>query len=145
MKKKILVYGLPGSGKTWLSSRLQKTMGCSWFNADKIREMANDWNFDKDARSREARRMRNIADYEKSVGHSVICDFVCPTKITREIYEADITIYMDTISEGRFEDTNKMFEKPAFGEPTIHITEFLSDAKIEELAQTLLDMEQNND
>ena len=134
MKKKILIYGLPGSGKTWLAERLQKHMDCSWFNADIIRGMANDWSFDTNARSRQARRMRNIADYEKSVGHTVICDFVCPTNLTRYIFEADISIYMDTIKEGRFEDTNKMFEKPGSREPTINVIEFLSDDKIKELS-----------
>ena len=40
---KILIFGLPGSGKTWLAERLQKRLECAWFNADEIRRMANDW------------------------------------------------------------------------------------------------------
>ena len=28
------------------------------------------------------------------------------------IFDADITIWMNTISEGRVEDTNKMFQEP---------------------------------
>lgn len=110
---KILIMGLPGSGKTWLAKRLQKRLDCAWFNADEIRRMANDWEFDRDARIRQARRMRNLADYEKSEGRTVICDFVCPTEITRYIFEADYTVWMDTIAEGRFEDTNKLFEPPS--------------------------------
>ena len=31
---------------------------------------------------------------------------------TRKNFCADITIWMDTITEGRFEDTNKIFQKP---------------------------------
>ena len=42
----------------------------------------------------------------------MICDFVCPTKETRDIFAADILIWMDTIKEGRFEDTNALFEAP---------------------------------
>ena len=39
--------------------------------------------------------------------------FVCPTEITRKAFgKPDILIYMETIEEGRFEDTNKMFEVP---------------------------------
>ena len=75
--------GLPGSGKTWLAERLQKHLNCAWFNADKVREMANDWEFSEEARIRQARRMRNIANYEKGCGRTVICDFVCPTALTR--------------------------------------------------------------
>jgi adenylylsulfate kinase len=111
-KLKILIMGLPGAGKTWLAERLQKHLDCAWFNADEVRRMANDWEFGEEARIRQARRMRNLANYEKGCGRTVICDFVCPTELTRHIFEADYTVWLDTIDEGRFEDTNKMFETP---------------------------------
>jgi adenylylsulfate kinase len=57
--------------------------------------------------------MKGIADYEKEMKRTVICDFVCPLEETREIFDADYTVWMDTIKEGRFGDTNKMFEKPS--------------------------------
>lgn len=104
--------GLPGSGKTWLAERLQKRLNCAWFNADKVREMANDWEFSEAARLRQAYRMQNIADYEKENNRTVIADFVCPLEITREIFDADYTVWMDTISQGRYEDTNSMFQTP---------------------------------
>ena len=63
---KILVMGLPGSGKTWLSERLQKELECAWYNADEVRKMANDWDFSPEGRVRQANRMRTYADYEKS-------------------------------------------------------------------------------
>ena len=125
---KILIMGLPGSGKTHLAERLQKHLQCAWFNADEIRRMANDWEFGEDARIRQARRMRNLADYEKGCGRTVVCDFVCPTEMTRYIFEADLTIWMNTIEEGRFEDTNKMFEEPTNFDYIIE--QFLSDEKI---------------
>ena len=109
---KILIMGLPGSGKTWLAERLQKRLNCAWFNADKVREMANDWEFSEAARLRQAYRMQNIADYEKENNRTVIADFVCPLEITREIFDADYTVWMDTISQGRYEDTNSMFQTP---------------------------------
>ena len=135
---KILIMGLPGSGKTWLAERLQKHLDCAWFNADKVREMANDWEFGEDARIRQARRMRNLADYEKGCGRTVICDFVCPTEMTRYIFEADLTIWMNTIEEGRFEDTNKMFEEPTDFDYIIE--QFLSDEKIEEMAKRMKEL-----
>lgn len=122
---KILIMGLPGAGKTWLAERLQKELKCAWFNADRVREMANDWEFGDEARIRQARRMRNIANFEKGQGRTVICDFVCPTELTRYIFEADIIVWVDTIEEGRFEDTNKMFEKPT--DVDFHITKHLSE------------------
>jgi adenylylsulfate kinase len=134
---KILIMGLPGAGKTWLAERLQKELGCAWFNADRVREMANDWEFGDEARIRQARRMRNIANYEKGCGRTVICDFVCPTEITRYIFEADVTIWVDTIDEGRFEDTNKMFEKPVSVD--FHITKHLNEEEgdVENLATAI--------
>jgi len=132
---KILIMGLPGSGKTHLAERLQKHLDCAWFNADKVREMANDWQFSEDARIRQARRMTNIADYEKGCGRTVICDFVCPTEMTRFIFDADITIWMNTIIAGRFQDTNKMFEEPTNFDYLVD--EFMSDDKIKQMANNL--------
>lgn len=122
---KILIMGLPGSGKTWLSERLQKRLECAWFNADEVRRMANDWEFGDDARLRQARRMRSLAAFEKGEGRIVICDFICPTDLTRHIFEADYTVWMDTIDEGRFEDTNKMFQKPDGVD--YHVTKWFDD------------------
>ena len=119
---KILIMGLPGSGKTYLSERLIPVIGGAWFNADKIREMTNDWDFSEQGRTRQSNRMRTFADFEKSHGRFVVCDFVCPTDETRQMFKADFTVWMDTIKRGRFEDTNKLFEPPA--EVEMHITEW---------------------
>ena len=110
---KILVMGLPGSGKTYLSERLQPLLESAWFNADKVRSMAGDWDFSEEGRLRQSLRMKSIADFESSHDRIVICVFVCPTQETRKIFEADITIWLDTIEEGRFEDTNALFEPPS--------------------------------
>ena len=104
--------GLPGSGKTYLAERMQPILNSAWYNADKVREMANDWDFSPQGRIRQSLRMKNLADYEKSHGRIVICDFVCPTSETKTNFDPDITIWMDTIKSGRYEDTNKMFEEP---------------------------------
>jgi len=119
---KILVMGLPGSGKTYLSERLQPLLESAWFNADKVRSMAGDWDFSEEGRLRQSLRMKSIADFESAHNRIVICDFVCPTKETRKIFEADITIWLDTIAEGRFEDTNALFEPPV--DVDFHITEW---------------------
>ncbi len=114
--------GLPGSGKTYLTERLVPLINSAWYNADKVREMANDWDFSDEGRERQSKRMRTFADFEKSYDRFVVCDFVCPTKDTRVNFDADIVIWMDTIKEGRFEDTNKLFQNPT--NVDFHITEW---------------------
>ena len=109
---KILVMDLPGSGKTYLAERLVPIIKAAWYNADKVREMANDWDFSDEGRERQSKRMRAFADFEKSYGRFVVCDFICPTEETRKNFDADIVIWMDTISKGRFEDTNRLFQNP---------------------------------
>ena len=109
---KILIMGLPGSGKTYLSQRLLPLLSAAWFNADKVREMANDWDFSPEGRTRQSLRMKSLADYESDNDRIVICDFICPTSETRKMFDPDIVIWLDTIKEGRFEDTNKLFEEP---------------------------------
>jgi cytidylate kinase len=125
---KILIMGLPGSGKTHLAERLQKHLECARFNADQVRQMANDWEFSESARLRQAARMKNIADFEKGEGRTVICDFVCPTETTRYIFDADFTIWMNTITTGRFEDTNAMFEIPSYAD--VVVEKFPSDQEV---------------
>lgn len=110
---KILIFGLPGSGKTTLAKPLSERLDGVHINADKIREEYDDWDFSVEGRMRQAQRMRHIADGVVKAGKYAIADFVCPTEETRKIFNADYSIWMDTIKEGRFADTNKVFEPPS--------------------------------
>ena len=110
--KKILIMGLPGSGKTTLASKLVPLLNAKWINNDKVRKDANDWDFSEEGRTRQAKRMAGLAEKNKQEGNYVVCDFICPTPKARELFNADYTIWMDTIDKGRFEDTNAMFVKP---------------------------------
>ena len=78
--KKILVMGLPGSGKSTLSKILAKKIGAFWLNADQIRKKFNDWDFSLEGRSRQAKRMFNLSEEIISKGNIVVADFICPTK-----------------------------------------------------------------
>jgi len=137
---KILIFGLPGAGKTYLAERLQKHLNCAWYNADIVRKMANDWDFSDQGRIRQARRMEIIAQYEKNHGRTVICDFVCPTQVMRNIFNADYTIWMNTIQSGRFEDTNKIFETPSHAD--LVVEKFLTDDEIAELVNRITGVHQ---
>ena len=109
---KILIMGLPGAGKTFLANQLAPKLDAVWLNADKVREDANDWDFTLEGRQRQANRMKSLAQEAVNDGKHVIADFVCPFPETRTDFGADYTIWVDTITQGRFEDTNKMFVPP---------------------------------
>lgn len=116
MSCRILIMGLPGAGKTFLSNYLKQELeklnrSVEWFNADEVRKLNDDWDFSEEGRIRQSVRMRDLA--EKSTADFVICDFVAPLVEMRTNYAADVTIWMDTIDSGRFEDTNRIFTPPA--------------------------------
>lgn len=130
MTQRILIMGLPGSGKTTLAAELKKYLEehgeisysraitepidsrvkVNWFNADDIRRKYNDWDFSKDGRIRQSLRMFQFS--MEAGGDYVICDFVAPLVEMRNNFKADWTIWVDTIKEGRYEDTNQVFEEP---------------------------------
>ena len=109
---KILIMGLPGSGKTTLAEKLSKMFNAVWLNADNVRKEYNDWDFSAEGRTRQANRMKQLAQEAVDSNRIVVADFICPTQKTRDNFNADYVIWMDTIKEGRFEDTNQMFIKP---------------------------------
>ena len=110
--KIILIMGLPGAGKTTLANELAPLLNARRLNADEVRKAANDWDFSEEGRTRQAKRMADFALKLKNEGNYVIADFICPTPKARSLFPADYVVWVDTIKEGRFDDTNKMFVKP---------------------------------
>lgn len=124
---RILLFGLPGSGKTTLAEELMKSLpNAAHLNADTVRKAFDDWDFSPAGRARQALRMRTMSDdllQNKNVQY-VVADFVAPTSELRAIYEPQFSVWMDTIEEGRFEDTNKAWRVPTDNEYNVRITEF---------------------
>ena len=115
MTKRILIMGLPGSGKTTLAESLKRELlkadkSVIWFNADDVRKQYNDWDFSHKGRIRQADRMKILT--ELSLAEFAICDFVAPLPEQRDLFDAAWTVWVDTISEGRFADTNQIFVPP---------------------------------
>jgi adenylylsulfate kinase len=154
MTQRILIMGLPGSGKTYLATALKTYLEnnsdfynvpaeslygsratVTWFNADDVRKRYNDWDFSSEGRIRQSHRMRELAD--ASGNDFAICDFVAPLVEMRNNFKADWTVWMDTIEAGRFEDTNKMFVSPEVYD--FRITEQNADRWAEFVGEHILD------
>jgi len=118
---KILIMGLPGSGKTTLAKELAYHFHLPHHNADVVREKENNWDFDSGGRTLQALYMH------KQWG---ILDFVCPTLRHRNICAPDMVIWMDTIKKGRFEDTNKLFQKPVKTEYNIRVKKWIDKNRL---------------
>lgn len=114
-KKKILIMGLPGAGKTTLAEQLVPMLDAVWFNADDVRQnVTYHLGFEEEDRIQQAKTMKWLADKVLAAGHHAVVDFICPTPTTREAFGFDdaFVIWIDRIDSGRFEDTNKMFVQP---------------------------------
>jgi energy-coupling factor transporter ATP-binding protein EcfA2 len=115
MTQRILIMGLPGAGKTTLAEALKNKLEAHdkklvWLNADRVRAEYDDWDFSESGRIRQSKRMRELADRLEC--DYAIADFVAPLVEMRNNYKADWTIWVDTIREGRYADTNAMFQEP---------------------------------
>ena len=134
--KIILIMGLPGAGKTTLAEELAPKLNAKRLNADEVRKQANDWDFSEEGRKRQAKRMADFALKLKKEGNYVVADFICPTPEARSLFPADFVIWVDTIKEGRFDDTNQMFVKPE--KYDFHVTtqdaKFWADKIIKEIS-----------
>ena len=101
MAKKILIMGLPDSGKTTLAKLLAPMFNAVLLNEDEVRKEANDWDFSEMGRSIQTNRMKRLADEAIQNNRNVIADFDCSIEHTREDLNADYIIYMDTIKESK--------------------------------------------
>ena len=130
---KILIFGLPGSGKSTLAQKLASQLNLEWVNANEVREQYNDWDFSSQGRKRQAQRMLEITKSKDNV----VVDFVCPYQESRDAFNVDVKIWMNTIEDSRFYDTNHIFEIPNDSD-TVEIENW---SQAEKLLQTLVELE----
>jgi len=131
---KILIFGLPGSGKTTLAKHLSKSLNAKWFNADQVRKKFKNWDFSKKGILKQARRMKKISQMERK--KISVIDFVCPYDKGRKIFNADYLIWMNTIKKGRLSTFDKIFQKPKkvdyevkFKNVNFHSSKIINDLK----------------
>lgn len=105
---RILICGKSGAGKTYFSNLLRREIDCFYFNADLVRELANDKDFSLDGRIRQAKRMKLLANNSPGV---VVCDFICPTPELRKIFAPDIIVYVEG-GGSKYPDSDKLFVPP---------------------------------
>jgi adenylylsulfate kinase len=133
---KILICGLPGSGKSTIGKPFAELIGGIWINADEVRKEYDDWDFTPEGRMRQAMRMKFLSDGVVMAGKVAVADFICPTKAARESFNADYTVWMDTIKFGKYEDTNLMYERLESNEYNYHVSRWFEKAE-EQLAEVV--------
>ena len=139
---KVLIFGLPGSGKTYLAQELLKLLGdrAEWHNADAIRKECDDWDFSVAGRERQLQRMLVLAQKTEDKGKIAVCDFICPLNEYRDKFDDAYQIWVNTIEEGRYDDTNKLFESPRYP-VSYEVSEHREDYDAREIVWDLIDQE----
>ena len=109
---KILVMGLAGTGKTFLSRVIANYFDAMHFDADVVRAVANDWDFSELGRMRQAARMNELADEAEKQYEMVVCSFIAPTKRLRKAFKSDLLIHCNGLPMRKYESTDKIYEPP---------------------------------
>lgn len=146
MAKVIFVQGLPGSGKTTIADILKQRLQAVHINADWARStITSHLGFTELDRQKQARALGNMARMVFEQGPWVIVDFVCPTVTTRNAFfscfkeRSDVySVWMNTIEKGRFEDTNKLYQKPGVGAANYLVVGYKTKEELEDEADRII-------
>ena len=136
-RTRILIFGLSGSGKTTFAEKLWQALkdeeiNYAYFNADKIRDMFNDYDFSINGRIKQADRMFKLCEMKRE---GAIVDFICPYETLRKKF--NYFVWMNTIKESDYKDTDKIFQQPKDIQADMIITDFNYDDKIKTLVNDI--------
>ena len=116
MNRKILIMGLPGTGKTTLARALAARLNAAHYNADEVRSSISvDFGFSEAYRVEHARRMGWLCDQVIKAGCFAVADFICPTRETRKASVENgepFIVWADRVQTRPFKDTNRLFSPP---------------------------------
>ena len=132
----IQIIGLPGAGKTALAKELCRRTDAIHLNADDVRaDLNSDLGFSIEDRVEQSRRLGALSRLLSNQGRLVVVDFINPTLDTRDAFgDADIVVWVDRVNEGRFEDTNKLWQEPTFADLKVPFGMTVEEEAIEVLA-----------
>ena len=140
---KILIMGLPGSGKTWLGSRVSEKFNIPFWDADVVRKIYNDWDFSSSGRERQSLRMRKLAEIDPIS----ISAFIAPLPGYIRNFFPDKLIWMDTVKDCQYEDTAKLFKPPQ--NPDVRITKWIDENQLfnclEDITHGMMDIQNFSD
>lgn len=102
---KVLIYGLPGSGKTRLATKLKEYLG-------KVVELHEDDNEDFSAEGfvRQGQQLKRKCDESTFKGKIAIAEFIAPFETLRTDFDADFIVFMNTITKSENADVDSVFE-----------------------------------
>jgi adenylylsulfate kinase len=139
MTKRILICGLPGSGKTTLAYELQQIFhNCIVLDGDAVRYATGNNDFTYDGRLKQTRNMRDLAAMLQRQGFDIIAAYVAPMHELREMFDADITIWMDTIVASTYQDTNALWQDPTHA--LLVFTEWMPPGKMAETTARAIEL-----
>jgi hypothetical protein len=124
---KVVVFGLPGSGRSTLARELGRALDAVVLDEDKLFETLNcDLDRSPQGYTESARRIGWMASTILDNGVNCICDMVLPTQLsrksfrisTREVY----AIWMDTIDSSKDANANAIWETLRGDHCNLHIS-----------------------
>jgi adenylylsulfate kinase-like enzyme len=118
----ILIFGLPGSGKTTMAKNLSSELealgiSCNVLNEDEVRKTYGDFDITLGGHLRQANRLNDLA-HRETLARVTIVDSVCPLNAHRDLYKADLLVHMNTVN------MNTLKPIPIYEQPTMARMEF---------------------
>ena len=111
--KKVLVCGLSGAGKTWLTREIVAILDCTWLNNDEIREGPHSYiGWSEQDRVEHAHKVGQWANILMNDGRHCLIDMIAPTEDCRKALDPDFTVFIDSVSSSVYLDTDLLWEPP---------------------------------